>query len=54
MGSRAWGAAITLDDKELIVTNGNSDDISIISIQKMLTTLSVPVGKTPHSVEISK
>ena len=54
VGSRAWGAAITLDDKELIVTNGNSDDISIISIQKMLTTLSVPVGKTPHSVEISK
>ena len=54
VGSRVWGAALTFDDKELIVTNGNSDDISIINIEKMITTLSIPVGKTPHSVIISK
>ena len=31
-GSRAWGAALTNNDEELIVTNGNSDDISIIDV----------------------
>ena len=54
VGSRVWGAALTLDNKELIVTNGNSDDISIIDLKRMVTTLSIPVGKTPHTVRISK
>ena len=31
-GNRVWGADITADEKELIVTNGNSDDISIIDL----------------------
>ena len=54
VGSRVWGAALTLDNKELIVANGNSDDISIIDLKRMLTTLSIPVGKTPHTVRISE
>ena len=54
VGSRVWGAAITKDEQELIVTNGNSDDISIIDLDRMLTILSIPVGKTPHTVKISK
>lgn len=53
VGSRVWGAALTSDNKELIVTNGNSDDISIIDLKRMLTILSIPVGKTPHTVKIS-
>ena len=54
VGSRVWGAAITKDDKELIVTNGNSDDITIINLDKMLAIKSIPVGTTPHSVRVSK
>ena len=53
-GTRVWGAALTNNDKELIVTNGNSDDISIIDLDKQTTVSSIPVGKTPHTVRIMK
>ena len=36
VGNRVWGADITEDEKELIVTNGNSDDISIIDLEKFI------------------
>ena len=54
VGSRVWGAALTKNDKELIVTNGNSDDISIIDLKKLVTIASIPVGKTPHTVRVLK
>ena len=54
VGSRVWGADITSDEKELVVTNGNSDDISIIDLNKLVSTSAIPVGKTPHSVKIIK
>ena len=54
VGSRVWGADITVDEKELVVTNGNSDDISIIDLEKLVSTSAIPVGKTPHSVKIIK
>ena len=54
VGSRVWGADLTKDDKELRVTNGNSDEISIIDIKKLVTVLSIPVGKTPHTVRVLK
>ncbi|MAJ24579.1 MAG: hypothetical protein CMP36_03620 [Rickettsiales bacterium] len=53
-GSRVWGAALTKNEKQLIVTNGNSDDISIIDLQKNITISSIPVGKTPHTVRVIK
>jgi len=51
-GSRVWGAAITKDDKILIVTNGQSDDISIIDTDKRASIKSIAVGITPHTVRI--
>ena len=54
VGSRVWGADITADEKELVVTNGNSDDISIIDLERLVSTSAIPVGKTPHSVRIMK
>lgn len=51
-GSRVWGAAITKDDKTLIVTNGQSDDISIIDTDKRASVKSIAVGRTPHTVRI--
>ena len=52
-GSRVWGADIT-DEKELIVTNGNSDDISIIDLEQLVSRKQYPIGKTPHTVRIIK
>ena len=54
VGSRVWGADLTKNDKELIVTNGNSDDISIIDLKKLVAISSIPVGRTPHTVRVLK
>ena len=51
-GKRVWGADISTDEKELIVTNGNSDDISIIDLERFVTVKDIPIGKTPHTVRI--
>ena len=51
-GARVWGAAITKDDKILIVTNGNNDNISIIDTKKNAAIKSIAVGRTPHTVRI--
>ena len=53
-GKRVWGADITADENELIVTNGNSDDISIIDINRLVSVKDIPTGKTPHTVRIQK
>ena len=53
-GARVWGAALTADEKELIVTNGNSDDITIINLKKLVASSSVAVGKTPHTLRVLK
>ena len=53
-GTRVWGAALNNNSKELIVTNGNSDDISIIDLDKQISISSIPVGKTPHTVRVMK
>ena len=51
-GDRVWGAALTADEKFLVVTNGASDDITIIDTIKKVAVNSVPVGRTPHTVRI--
>ena len=38
----------------IIVTNGNSDDITVIDITRMVAIKSIPVGRTPHSIKILK
>ena len=51
-GSRVWGAALTADDSILVVTNGASDDISVIDTEANRAVRSVAVGRTPHTVRI--
>ena len=53
-GKRVWGAAISENEKELIVTNGNSDDVTVIDTTRMVAIKSIPVGRTPHSIKILK
>ena len=45
---------IDANEEELIVTNGNSDDISVIDLNRIIATKAIPVGKTPHTVRIKK
>ena len=54
VGSRVWGASLSKTRKELIVTNGNSDDISVIDLNRFIAKKAIPVGKTPHTVRIKK
>ena len=34
--------------------NSNSDDISIIDLKRLVSSSSIPVGKTPHTVRVLK
>jgi PQQ-dependent catabolism-associated beta-propeller protein len=52
VGSRAWGVDLSQDEKTAVVTNGLSDDITIVDMGAMKPVRSVPVGRTPHSVVI--
>lgn len=51
-GDRVWGAALTADESLLIVTNGASDDVSVIDTARKVAVNSVVVGRTPHTVRI--
>jgi PQQ-dependent catabolism-associated beta-propeller protein len=51
-GDRVWGAALSADEKILVVTNGASDDVSIIDTERKVAINAVAVGRTPHTVRI--
>lgn len=50
VGSRAWGVALSPDEKTLYVANGLSDDLSIVDMESRKAIQTVPVGRVPHSV----
>jgi len=50
VGSRAWGVALSPDEKTLYVANGLSDDLSIVDMESRKAIRAVPVGRVPHSV----
>jgi PQQ-dependent catabolism-associated beta-propeller protein len=50
VGSRAWGVALSPDEKTLYVANGLSDDLSIVHMASRKAIRAVPVGRVPHSV----
>ncbi len=49
-GQRAWGLGLSADGSRLYVTNGLSDDLTIIDANAGKALRSVPVGRVPHSV----
>ncbi len=51
-GDRVWGAALTADEAFLVVTNGASDNISIIDTRREVAVKAISVGRTPHTVRI--
>lgn len=50
VGSRAWGVALSADERTLYVANGLSDDISIVDMRSRKAIRTVPVGRVPHTV----
>ena len=52
VGSRAWDVDLSSDEKTAYVTNGLSDDITIVDVASMEPVQSLPVGRTPHSIRV--
>ena len=52
VGSRAWGVALSPDEKTLYVANGLSDDLSIVDMRSRQSVRTVPVGRVPHTVVV--
>jgi len=50
VGSRAWGVALSPDEKTLYVANGLSDDLSIVNMANRKAIRAIPVGRVPHTV----
>jgi YVTN family beta-propeller protein len=50
VGSRAWGVDLNREESILFVSNGLSDDLSIIDMNTRQNVRSVPVGRIPHTV----
>lgn len=48
VGTRAWNTILSRDNATLIVTNGLSDDISVINMAKRKVLKSVPAGRVPY------
>jgi YVTN family beta-propeller protein len=52
VGNRAWDVDLTSDEKTAYVTNGLSDDITVVDMASMAPVQSLAVGRTPHSVRV--
>jgi YVTN family beta-propeller protein len=48
-GKRAWGLALSKDEKTLFVTNGLSDDMTLVDTQSGKAIRTVAVGRVPHT-----
>lgn len=52
VGSRAWNVVVSPDHRFLYVTNGLSDDLSVIDLSSRRNILTIRVGRVPYSVVI--
>ncbi len=53
VGQRVWQLDFTPDQKYLLTTNGNSNDITVIDVEKEKAIKSIPVGQQPWGVVVS-
>ncbi len=54
VGQRVWQLAFTPDETLLFVTNGNSNDVSVIDVPSLKVIKSIPVGTAPWGVAVSQ
>jgi YVTN family beta-propeller protein len=52
VGKRPWNVALTDNEQTLYVVNGLSDDLSVIDVEELEVTRSVPVSRVPYGVVI--
>lgn len=52
VGSRPWDVVLSRDEATAYVANGLSDDITIVDMASMRPVISIPVGRTPHSIRV--
>jgi YVTN family beta-propeller protein len=52
VGKRAWGLALSRDEKTLYVANGFGDDITVVDTTSRKAVISVPVGRVPWGIAI--
>jgi YVTN family beta-propeller protein len=50
VGKRAWGLTMHPSGKTLYVTNGLSDDMTLIDAASAKPIKTVPAGRVPHTV----
>jgi YVTN family beta-propeller protein len=48
VGKRAWNVALDKAESRLVVTNGLSDDVTIVEVAGAKALKSVPVGRVPY------
>jgi PQQ-dependent catabolism-associated beta-propeller protein len=51
-GKRAWHVALNKAETQLVVTNGLSDDVTIIDVAQAKALKSIPVGRVPYMTVI--
>ena len=54
VGQRVWQIALTPDEKPLFTTNGVSNDVSVIDVERLKVIKSIPVGRFPWGLVIAK
>jgi YVTN family beta-propeller protein len=52
VGTRAWGIALSPDEKLLFVANGPSNDVSVVDVATMKEVSRVKCGESPWGVAI--
>jgi YVTN family beta-propeller protein len=53
VGQRVWQLAFTPDEKLLFTTNGSSNDVSVIDVEKLRVVRSIKVGRYPWGVVVA-
>ena len=54
VGQRVWHMAFTPDEKYLLVTNGVSNDVSVIDVAALKVVKTIQVGELPWGITIAK
>jgi YVTN family beta-propeller protein len=52
VGPRAWGIALSNDERFLYTANGPSDDVSVVDVESFAVIDRIEVGETPWGLVI--
>jgi YVTN family beta-propeller protein len=52
VGKRAWNVTLDKAEKQLLVVNGLSDDVTLVDVASAKSIKSLPVGRVPYGAVI--